>query len=412
MDMVNIQNRTVYRWYIVASGLCLMALSIGVINNCFALFTIPVTEELGFTRREFAVNQTLLFVTTMTVTPRVGTVIRKTGLLKGLRIAAVLLAVVYFCYALATRLWQFYVISALLGVLMPFVTTVPLSILVGEWFERDLGLALGIVFMGSGIGGMVFNPVATLFIQKASWRFAFGAIAVMMLLILVPLVFLVIKEAPKDRPADQRTTSKAKVNEPARLTGESFAKDLKTIRFWAYMLMGLLMGAGTYTIINFTSTYLQDTGYSAYFAATVTAISMGGMAVGKLFLGKMYDFLGVRITSLISALFLALGMLGASFMGWPGAVVLIVLGGSLGCPLGTIAPPLLIRRIFGTRAYSDKLSLMVACDNLGAAITPIIAGALYEYTGSYCFMYRLLLLVMLVLLVCLAVLLPGKDAEL
>lgn len=414
MGKKSVQDQSWYRWVIVACGICLMAFSMGIVNNCFALYTIPVTQGLGCTRQEFAVNQTLLFVSTMLFASLVGSITHRISVIRGIRIAVIFLAVFYFLYSLATHIWQFYIISAVLGALIPFVTTVPMSLIIAQWFKKDVGLALGIVFMGSGIGGMIFNPVASVLIQRFGWRTAFAVIGIQMFLVLVPIAFFIIKEAPRVcwTASEGGDGGEDTQGREGALTGREFNEELRTARFWFYMLMSMLMGAGTYTIINFTSTYLQDIGYTAYFAASVASVSMGGMALGKPFLGRLYDTLGLKFTTLLSLFFLVLGMFGGSFMNWKISVLFIILGGSLGCPLGSVTPPLLIRHVFGARGYSQKLSLAVAVGNLGAALTPILAGYMYEHVGSYQPMYLIMMFLMIGVFVCYVFALPKKASEL
>lgn len=405
---VSLKKSGRYRWFIAASGFCLMAFSIGIISNCFSLFTIPVTESLGFTRKEFGINQTLMFAAMMLATPQVGRFIRKAGVIREIRIVTVILAVTYSGYALASKLWQFYCISVMLGILMPFVTTVPLSILINQWFRKEQGLALGITFMGSGIGGTVFNPVSNIIIQKWGWRAAYGSVAVIMLIVLVPITCLVLREVPREWKHNQNETD---VNTGTGLTGMKFKTVLKSWQYRAYLFLGVLMGAGTYSVINFTSTYLQDAGYSSYFATTVAAFSMGGMAAGKLLLGWLYDLFGIRRSTLLAVLFLGIGIAGSCLAEWQAAAGLIILGSSIGGPIGTIGPPLLIRQGFGSRDYSDKLSLMVACGNLGAAVMPSLAGIIYEHTGSYEGMYWLLLGLVAAAFAGFAVVLPESAGQ-
>ena len=59
-----------YRWWILAGCVIIEALSLGAVNNSFALYTIPVTEGLKISREAFSVGQTLIFVGTMLMNTR------------------------------------------------------------------------------------------------------------------------------------------------------------------------------------------------------------------------------------------------------------------------------------------------------------------------------------------------------
>lgn len=409
--MKDLREKPEYCWFIVAAGLIMMACSMGIVNNCFSLFTIPVTGELGFSRNEFALNQSLIFIGTMIATPLVGVVVHRFPLLRVVRIAAVVIGVLYFGYALSSRLWHFYLVSFLLGNVLPFITSVPISMLVGQWFHSHLGLALGISFMGSGIGGMIFNPVAAVLMKRFGWRSAFGVIAGIMLVILVPITVLVLCEIPEKIKAKETGTHHERVRKER---GQNLEKDGSALlfnrRFWLFIALSMLVGAGTYTTFNFTSTYLQDAGYTAYYSALIASVSMGGMAVGKVLMGRMYDRAGLRKTTLLMVLFIIVGCIGGSLISYPWAVALLIMGAALGCPAGTITSPMVAKYVFGNVPYSHVLSLLVAFGNLGAAATPVLAGTMYEYTGSYLPMYQIVAVLMVLVLAGYGRLLPrGKG---
>ena len=56
-----------YGWVMVACGILVMAVTHGIIANCFSLYIKPVTEELGFTRQSFSICQTITNVVYMLI---------------------------------------------------------------------------------------------------------------------------------------------------------------------------------------------------------------------------------------------------------------------------------------------------------------------------------------------------------
>ena len=118
------------------------------------------------------------------------------GLIRLFRIFAILTPLFYLGFAFVTNLWQLYAISLLVGIAQCFITMVPVSALLNSWFDRDIGLALGITFMGSGIGGMVLNPLVNAIIESLSWRHAFGFLAILMFVFVVPIGFFVLRLPP------------------------------------------------------------------------------------------------------------------------------------------------------------------------------------------------------------------------
>ena len=162
------QNR--YGWAIVIGGLLLLMVFMGIVNNCYALFIIPITESFHFTRSQYSVCQSLVFLFIMLSSAISWKIYQRVGILTAIRTAAVVLIVSYFCYSFAQSLPVFYLLSMIVGFCMGLATTVAVPLLLSGWFQEKYGLALGISLMGSGIGGTIFNPAANMLIDLFKWQ--------------------------------------------------------------------------------------------------------------------------------------------------------------------------------------------------------------------------------------------------
>lgn len=104
----------------------------------------------------------------------------------------------YTGYSLCTSLPMFYVLSAVVGFSIGGMTMIPLSLIVSNWFHEKRGLAIGIAFMGSGVGGMVLQPITASIVQAMGWRTAYQCLGVLMFCTIVPCSFFVLKRSPAD----------------------------------------------------------------------------------------------------------------------------------------------------------------------------------------------------------------------
>ena len=57
--------------------------------------------------------------------------------------------------------------------------------------QRRRGLATGICFMGSGLGGMILNPLLGIWLERCGWRMSFRILGVIMAVVAIPCVLLV-----------------------------------------------------------------------------------------------------------------------------------------------------------------------------------------------------------------------------
>ena len=49
------------RGLVVAGGFIIMTFTMGIVYNTFAQYIVPVTADLGFTRGQYTLNQTIMF---------------------------------------------------------------------------------------------------------------------------------------------------------------------------------------------------------------------------------------------------------------------------------------------------------------------------------------------------------------
>jgi MFS family permease len=129
--------------------------------------------------------------------------------------------------------------------------------------------------------------------------------------------------------------------------------------------------------------HLSDCGYSVTFAALMTSISMGALAIGKVTLGRMFDKLGNRKAVTIACACTLAGTIAMIFCTSPIALAFIVLGVGLGCSFGAVCMPIIVQNIFGMKDYNSIYSKLTVATNLGSALAPVITGRTYDVCGSY-----------------------------
>ena len=60
-------GRVFYGWFIVAACFLIMSVSIGILNNATGVYVKPVCEDMGFSRQQMALNNTLVAACQMAV---------------------------------------------------------------------------------------------------------------------------------------------------------------------------------------------------------------------------------------------------------------------------------------------------------------------------------------------------------
>src|SRR5207248_7572003 len=67
----------------------------------------------------------------------------------------------------------------------------PNQVLLSQWFDRTRGRAMGVAYLGIGIGGAIVPLVANRLTQQFGWRGSLQALGGLIVLIAFPLAYLV-----------------------------------------------------------------------------------------------------------------------------------------------------------------------------------------------------------------------------
>ena len=366
----------------VAAGLIACAAAVGLVGNCYSLFLVPVCEELGFTRSQMSANQTILGFGMMLVSMLWGPVFSKLRLKRLMSLAAIVTCIAYFLCGFARNLTQFYALSVILALSTGLLSWSPLTVLIGNWFNEKRGLAIGITFMGSGVGGMVFNAIGGVLISNAGWRGTFMIYAAVMALTMLPVVLFVIKEKPEDvglRPYGDHSDAAVPFEKP----GVSFSEALRSRMTWllvgCFLVLGFCMNSMNLT----TAPNMRALGHSAMFSANVASAYMASLAVSKIALGAMCDRIGTWRGCAVSIVAIIVSTITAVFARNIGVIAVFIVANGLGTAFGSVAYPLIARDLYGERDQASISGIFNSVASFGGAFGPTVCGMVYDLTGAY-----------------------------
>ena len=391
------KKKIYYGWYIVAAGCVSIAMTTGVVNNCFSQFIKPVCADMEITRQQMSLIQTVFSFASMIFALSWGTISKRVNLHKVMCIGAIGMPLIYGCYGLMKEIWIGYVISALIT---PFFFVISMNVfnyIIGNWFVKNRGLAIGLASMGSGLGGMVMNTLVSQLILSLGWRVTYFVMAVIMFVLVVPMTIFIVREKPEDKglkpygweelEAERKAKEQASADPTAapdkQFEGYTFAEAIRMPVFWAILFCSVSMVVSIMAFYPTLAPHLNDCGYSVTFAALMTSLSMGALAIGKVSLGRMFDKLGNRTAVTIACMCTLIGIIGMIYCSSVIALAAIILGVGLGCSFGAVCMPIIVQNIFGMKDYNSIYSKLVVATNLGSALAPVITGRTYDKCGSY-----------------------------
>jgi MFS family permease len=304
----------------------------------------------------------------------------KVGVKPLILIGLAMLAGGNFLYARIDTLTEIYLIQAGFGVVLALCGLMINVYLISSWFDKQRGLAIGLMLAGTSLGNAFFPLLGTFLIDAGGWRRAFEWLALIPL-VLLPIAFLLIRNGPMSagKPSDPEAA-------PRELSGYTLGQALSSRNFW---IIATIAMCTFYAILGMSANvfiYMSYAEYSPQVASTGVSILFIGGFFGKILSGYLAETFGRKrillaglvlmlcggacllfAIALTSTVFLWTGLVFFGF-GWGGIYTLI---------------QLLSADLFGMRSLGKILAAINILDAAGGAAGPIMTGLLFDRTGSY-----------------------------
>ena len=370
-------------WVVAFGCLLVFSGSNGLLLNCNTVFAAPVPEALGVSRGAFQLHMIIANGAGLLVLNLYGELFRRhpQRLRQFLLVASVVACASVYGYSFATKLWHFYILSALFGLCEPIIGGLTLTTILNNWFVTNKGLALGFAFTGSSVVGALILPSVNRVVTTAGWQWGYRLLAVGALVLLLAGTLLFIRESPTAGQTPLGATPEAAAS--LELRGLTRAQAARSSAFW-FMTAGLLFfgfanqGIGPHIIAALTAM-----GYTSALAAWVTSAMMAVTAVAKLALGALFDRVGGVWSAALTGLCALFSALAMTFAGVsPVMLGAFALFHGFTSAMFTVSFPYLINANFGPREYAAIYSLATSLSGLGG-LSSILSGSLYDATGSY-----------------------------
>jgi sugar phosphate permease len=263
--------------------------------------------------------------------------------------------------------YTFYLLNAL-----GYVTGGPLpnQVLLSRWFDAGRGKAMGIAYLGIGVGGAMVPLLAHVLIQRLGWHWALRVLGVLMIVIALPAALAVREPGPAASAAVSQAPSIASVlRQPA----------FYLLAVGSFCSIGAVGG----TIQNLKLYLSLDRGFDQGSAAAVSSVILLGSIVGRLLMGWLADRWPKKLVMLliyaIVAATIPLLVFGPSRTAiFAGAFLFgIGLGGDY------MIIPLMAAELFGLRILGRVMGIVLTADGVAEAVMPMLVATIRDRSGSY-----------------------------
>ena len=228
------EDRNQGRWLVVAALFATMFFIWGPINAS-SVFFLPVVKHFGWSRAFFSLLVATAPLAAGFSSPAVGSLMDRYGERRIMMTGAAMVAMSFLALSQARSAPVFFVIFIMLGIGITAATIIPTALIITNWFHEQRGLALGIAFSGIPLGGTGITILASHIVQSAGFRAGYIAMAIPIAFIVIPLLALVVRTPPKqEKIAAERGAS------AVELPGLEVSQALRSRSFWMIAIVEVL----------------------------------------------------------------------------------------------------------------------------------------------------------------------------
>ncbi len=370
-----------YGYVIVLAAFVILAVSIGGLNS-FGVFFEPLLVEFDWTRAAtsgvFSLGMLLLGLLAMGT----GRLNDRFGPRLVLTAGGFLVGLGYILISQISGIWQLYLFyGVIMGIGMSSVY-VPSVSTIARWFVKRRGMMTGIALASIGAGTMIMPLLAGWLISSYGWRISFIAMGIIVLALMISATQFLRRDPQSRGQLPDGSTEVGQESSNLEDSGLSLREAIHTRQLWMLGAIFLCLGFSAYAIITHIVIHATDLGIPVTSAVNILAIIGGLNIAGRIVIGGAADRIGSRRALIIGIVLLSISLLWlliakelwmlylfAAIFGFTHAVLVL------------LSP--VVAELFGLSSHGVIMGFTDASCTIGVAIGPVLAGYIFDVTGSY-----------------------------
>ncbi|WP_179402494.1 MFS transporter [Burkholderia guangdongensis] len=375
-DVLPAAGKWTYIAVVFGAALGMMVGYAPLFNATAGVFARPLAAEFGWGRSEASLSYAASMFGLAVVSPLIGSLMDRFGIRRVIAMSAVTFGLATAAMALQNGSKTGWVaLSIVIGLSGAATSVLGYLSVLPQWFDRRLGLALGIAMCGLGAGTVLMPMTAQYLVSAHGWRTAYVALGggtVVFSLVACAL----LQERPR---ADRLVAAQA----AQHTDGVALGAALRSYRLWAIWLVFVLASASTLSLGPHLPAMFADRGFSAADAARSASTVGIGLLIGRLVTGIALD--RVHAPFVACAFFIG-GAIGIFLLrGATDYPTLLISTALIGLTIGAEGDLIsyLVRSYFGLRSFGTLFGIAFSGYGFGAVVGPIGLGAWFDRHGDY-----------------------------
>jgi MFS family permease len=283
--------------------------------------------------------------------------------------------------------WEF---GAIFGVALSaadaFMGQIPSVTIVHNWFMDRRGVVMGFVNSGAGFGGLVFSPLMALLIRDFGWRHGLYVLALIILVLALPSVFLRNKPRDVGQWVDGVEGREIPPHNQVDVLGTvqtTLGRMVRSPLYWAVFFIFGVEAWALGTFASFQVLFLQAQGVGSLASSGALGFAAGVAAVAGILFSRLTDKISPYYVLIGSTTLLLIGSI--LFISAKNPAILWSYSFVFGAGYGILVPtvPVALSRYFGAVEFSKMFGIGQILVGLMGGLGPWVTGQISDHTGSY-----------------------------
>jgi MFS family permease len=378
-----------YGWWIVLASFVVAFYVAGTIFYGFTAFIEPLVNEFGWSYTQISLAASLRGLEMGLLAPFVGILVDRFGSRRLLFSGVLVLGFGNILLGFTQSLAMFYGAIIFIAFGAGGCTSVVTMTAVANWFDKNVGKAMGVTVSGFGASGLII-PVIVWMIAAFGWRTSLIILGIGMWIIGVPAAF-VMRNKPEDEANAPHGTKSDKHNYLSRKQTHAkrfrYTEILKEKSFLFVNLAEMIRLMALMAVVTHIMPYLSTMEFSrissGLMAAGIPLLSI----TGRFGFGWLGDLFEKKYIMAISYSLMALGMLALCYVKLTGMIYIFLFFFSNGFGGIAVLRGALLREYYGRYNFGKYLGIMMGFGACGGIIGPTTAGWVFDRMGSYYFVW-------------------------